>query len=86
MYKKSKMSIIGKIYTFLPTDYIIRNRLHMKKAFQYLITEYKQVKWPSLRKTINLAVFVIIVSAIITAVVLGLDAFFFKLRSLFIIK
>ncbi len=58
----------------------------MKKLFKDLILEYKQVDWPSLRKTINLALFVIIVSVIITGVILGLDAFFFRLRSLLIIK
>jgi preprotein translocase SecE subunit len=58
----------------------------MKKFFKELILEYKQVKWPSLRQTINLAIFVIIVSVIITAMILGLDAFFFRLRSLLIIN
>jgi preprotein translocase SecE subunit len=58
----------------------------MKKFIKDLILEYKQVNWPSLRKTINLAIFVIVVSAIITGMILGLDAFFFRLRSLLILN
>ncbi|MBN2101135.1 preprotein translocase subunit SecE [Candidatus Dojkabacteria bacterium] len=56
------------------------------KSIKKLLSEYKQVKWPSLRTTINLTVFVIIVSAIITAMIIGLDAFFYMLRDIFVIK
>lgn len=56
-----------------------------KKTIKDLFSEYRLVKWPSLRTTLNLAVFVIIISAIITLIILGLDAFFFDLRARFII-
>ncbi|MBN1618266.1 preprotein translocase subunit SecE [Candidatus Dojkabacteria bacterium] len=51
-----------------------------------LIKEYKEVKWPSAKTTINLTLYVIIVSAIITLMILGADAFFYELRSRFIIN
>lgn len=59
---------------------------NFKQTIKKLITEYRQVKWPSLKTTLNLALFVIVVSVIITAAVIGLDALFFKLRALFIIN
>lgn len=58
----------------------------MAKSIRGLFSEYRQIKWPSLRMTISLSLFVIVVSAIITLMILGLDAFFFELRSRFIIS
>lgn len=58
----------------------------IRKSIKDLFLEYRQVKWPTLKTTINLAVFVIIISVIITLIILGLDAFFFELRSRFIIS
>lgn len=57
----------------------------IKKGIQTFIAEYKQVKWPTLRTAINLTIFVLIVSAIITLIIVGLDGLFFELRSRFII-
>lgn len=57
----------------------------IKKSIQKFFGEYKQVKWTSLKTTLNLALFVVVISAIITLIILGLDAFFFELRSRFII-
>lgn len=59
---------------------------NIKKTFKKLTSEYEQVSWPSLRTTINLAIFVLIVSVIITGMMIGLDSLFFKLRSIYIIK
>jgi preprotein translocase SecE subunit len=56
----------------------------LKKTIKDILGEYKQVKWPSLKETINLTIFVLIISAIITLSIMGLDALFFKLRSLII--
>ena len=58
----------------------------IKKTIRDLFNEYRQVKWPSLKTTINLAVFVIVISVIITLIILGLDAFFYELRARFIIS
>jgi preprotein translocase SecE subunit len=57
----------------------------IKKSFKKLISEYKQVKWPSLKTTINLALYVIIVSVIITLMIIGLDSLFYTLRAKYII-
>lgn len=56
------------------------------KAVKEVLGEYKLVKWPTLKTTISLALFVIVISAIITLVILGIDAFLFELRSRFIIS
>lgn len=56
----------------------------IRKKIKDILNEYKQVKWPSLKETVNLTVFVIIVSAIITLLIMGLDALFFNIRSLVI--
>lgn len=58
----------------------------IKSGLKRFFGEYKQVKWPTPKTTINLAIFVIILSVIITLIILGLDAFFFELRSKFIIR
>ena len=56
----------------------------LKKSIKTFLGEYKQVQWPSLQTTINLTLFVLVVSAIITLIILGLDTFFFELRSRFV--
>lgn len=55
----------------------------LKKSIQTFIGEYKQVQWTSLQTTINLTLFVLLVSVIIIFMILGLDTFFFELRSMF---
>ena len=59
---------------------------NLKKSIKTFIGEYKQVKWPSLQTTINLTLFVLLISAIITVIILGLDTFFFEIRSTFIFR
>jgi preprotein translocase SecE subunit len=56
----------------------------LKKSIKSFLGEYKQVQWPSLQTTINLTLFVLLVSVIITLMILGLDTFLFELRSMFI--
>jgi preprotein translocase SecE subunit len=56
----------------------------LKKSIKTFLGEYKQVQWPSLQTTINLTLFVLVVSAIITLIILGLDTFFFEIRSRFV--
>lgn len=56
----------------------------VKKALKSLIDEYKQVKWPTLKQAINITIFVIVVSAIITLLIIGLDNTFYTLISKFI--
>ena len=58
----------------------------IKKSIKIFVGEYKQVKWPTLRTTINLTVFVLLVSAIITLIILGIDTILFDLRNTFVIK
>jgi preprotein translocase SecE subunit len=56
----------------------------IKKSLKNLINEYRQVKWPTLKQAVNLTIFVIIVSAIITLLIVGLDALFYSFISRFI--
>jgi len=58
----------------------------IKKGIKDLVAEYKQVVWPTPRQTINLAIFVIVIAAIITLFITGLDWLFYELRSRFIIR
>jgi len=58
----------------------------IKTTIKTFTSEYKQVKWPSLQTTINLTIFVLVVSAIITLIIIGMDGFFFDLRSRFILN
>ncbi|MDD3662091.1 MAG: preprotein translocase subunit SecE [Candidatus Dojkabacteria bacterium] len=58
----------------------------VKNSIHTFIGEYRQVRWPSLRTVINLTLFVILVSGIITLIIIGLDGVFFELRSRFVIK
>jgi len=48
----------------------------IRKSIKKLTNEYKQVKWPTPKQAINLTIFVLILSAIITLIILGLDALF----------
>ena len=56
----------------------------INKSLKTFVSEYKQVRWPSLETTINLTLFVIIVSSILMLIILGVDTFFFEFRSRFI--
>ena len=53
----------------------------LRKSLKTFIAEYKQVKWPTASTTLNLAIFVVIISVIIMFIILALDTFFFELRS-----
>ncbi|MEA3357085.1 MAG: preprotein translocase subunit SecE [Patescibacteria group bacterium] len=57
----------------------------INKTLKTLSLEYKQVKWPSAKQTINYTILVLAVSAIIMLAIIGLDALFFELRARFII-
>ena len=54
----------------------------IQKSIKTFFGEYKQVKWPTPRMTINLTLFVLVISVIITLIILGLDTFFFEIRSI----
>ena len=52
----------------------------MKKFFNGVIAEIKKVQWPTPKELAGLAVFTIIICAIIAVIVLGLDVFFLGIR------
>jgi preprotein translocase SecE subunit len=57
----------------------------MKKAINYLksvVGEIKQVEFPDRRQTIKMSNIVILISAIFTVAVMGLDSLFSLLRNL----
>ena len=54
------------------------------KSLKTFVGEYKLVTWPTPSAALNLSIFVLIVSVIITLIILGLDTFFFELRSFLI--
>lgn len=55
----------------------------MKNPISGVISEMKQVTWPTPKEAASLTLFTIVTCAIISLVILGLDMIFIQLRDMF---